>query len=49
MTMHNLVTPMELFEPIQNLDGIPAEKEVGYGDPDSSAVIFCGSVMKGLV
>lgn len=38
VTMHNLVTPMNLPERMQNYDGIPASEEVGYLDRDSSAV-----------
>lgn len=38
VTMHNLRGPIGLPEPLQDLDGIPSEHEIGYGHPESSAV-----------
>lgn len=47
VTMHNLVNPMELPFGIGDLDGIPAEKEVGYLSPNSSTVKAIYQFMRG--
>ncbi|WP_192807301.1 alpha/beta hydrolase [Leifsonia xyli] len=47
VTMHNLLNPIDTPEWMQNLDGIPADQEIGYLNEKSSTVLGLHTIMRG--